>query len=34
MIDIKNKKCIDCNDKQPLYNYKDEKKLYIVEIVN
>jgi hypothetical protein len=25
MIDIISKKCITCNDKQPVFNYKDEK---------
>lgn len=27
-------KCIKCNIKQPIFNYKEEKKLFIVEIVN
>lgn len=25
MIDIISKKCINCNDKQPAFNYKDEE---------
>ncbi len=30
MIDIKNKKCILCNDKIPVFNYKDEKKCFVL----
>jgi hypothetical protein len=30
MIDIKNKKCIKCYNKQPVFNYGDQKKCIIL----